>query len=118
MIHLAARAIRGAVQVAADTHEEIEKATVALVREVLRKNGLDADGIEALFFTVTPDLTANIPPLALVEEGSFQVPSLCAAEPRWDGEMPRVIRVMAFVRKDRGEPIEHVYLNGTAATRP
>ncbi|GAA2236306.1 chorismate mutase [Streptomyces amakusaensis] len=112
------RAIRGAIQVSANTHEDIAQATVTLVDAVMGKNGLESTDVEALFFTMTSDLTANIPPLAIVERGSVDAPCLCSAEPRWDGEMPRVIRLMALVHKGRDEALEHVYLNGTAPTRP
>ncbi|MCS0602956.1 chorismate mutase [Streptomyces sp. LP11] len=112
------RAVRGATGVRADTRQDIRTATEDLVRELLGHNGLAAADVEALFFTVTPDLTADIPPLVLQERGVLNVPCLCSAEPRWDGEMPRVIRVMALVHADRDASLEPVYLSGAAATRP
>ncbi|MFD3496971.1 chorismate mutase [Streptomyces sp. NPDC058676] len=112
------RAVRGAIRSDANTREAIARATVDLVDGVLQKNDLRPEDIEALMFTMTSDLTADIPPLVLAEQGVLDVPCLCAAEPRWDGEMPRVIRVMAFVRKGPDQPLEHVYLSGAAPTRP
>lgn len=118
MKHVISRAIRGAIGVAENAHEEIAHATVTLVEAVLRRNALEPSDVEALIFTMTPDLTANIPPLVLSEKGVLDVPCLCTAEPHWDGEMPRVIRLMAFVHRERTTPVEHVYLNGAAPTRP
>lgn len=117
-MHLTVRAVRGAVRPDANTREAIARATVDLVDAVLRKNGLRPADVEALMFTMTPDLTADIPPLVLAEQGVLDVPCLCAAEPRWDGEMPRVIRMMAFVRSGREHTLKPVYLGGAAPTRP
>jgi chorismate mutase len=115
---LTVRAVRGAVRPDANTREAIARATVDLVDAVLRKNGLRPADVEALMFTMTPDLTADIPPLVLAEQGVLDVPCLCAAEPRWDGEMPRVIRMMAFVRSVPEQTLEPVYLGGAAPSRP
>ncbi|MEV6078389.1 chorismate mutase [Streptomyces sp. NPDC052069] len=112
------RAIRGGVRVDANTREAIASATIALVGAVMERNGLRPDDIEALIFTMTADLTADIPPLVIAEQGVLDAPCLCMAEPRWDGEMPYVIRVLVFARRDRDEPVEHVYLAGASAARP
>ncbi|KER05052.1 chorismate mutase [Photorhabdus temperata] len=113
------RAIRGAVQVAADTPELIAKGTVEMVSQVIASNDLHHTDLISIFFTVTPDLTSELPPLAVQEAGWVQIPMLCAAELHSQRMIPRVIRMLAHVhwRKQRSEP-SNVYLPGTTPARP
>lgn len=112
------RALRGGTGVREDSREAIAAATLTLVRELLARNRLAADDVECLWFTVTPDLTADIPPLVLREHRLLDVPVLCAAEPVWDGHAERTIRVMALARVDPGREIRNVYLSGASRDRP
>lgn len=113
------RAIRGAVQVAEDTPEEIAKGTLSVMREILSVNRLYPANLVSVFFTVTPDLTSELPPLVLKEEGWNYLPTLCAAELSTAMMIPRVIRVLVHVEwlQPHSEP-QHVYLPGTTAVRP
>ena len=70
------RAIRGATAVDADTPDAIHAATGALVREIMRRNQLEADQIISAVFTATPDLTSAFPALAAREAGWHAVPML------------------------------------------
>ncbi|WP_223830514.1 chorismate mutase [Nocardiopsis quinghaiensis] len=80
-------------------------------------SGSPADA-ECLWFTMTPDLTADVPPLVLCEHRMLDVPMLCASEPDWDGRVHHTIRVMALARVDAGREIDHVYLDGATRDRP
>ncbi|MEY9212380.1 chorismate mutase [Thermobifida halotolerans] len=112
------RAVRGGTGVGGDTREAVAEATVRLVRELVDANRLAPADVECLWFTVTPDLTAEIPPLALRESRLLDVPMLCAAEPDWDGQAPHTIRVMALARLDGRREPRHVYLEGAGPQRP
>ncbi|PDP85669.1 chorismate mutase [Glycomyces fuscus] len=112
------RAVRGGTGVGGDTREAIASAVLALVRGVLDRNGLSPDDVECLWFTVTPDLTADVPPLVLREHRLLDVPVLCAAEPVWDGAPTRTVRLMALVRVAPGHEVRHVYLDGATRDRP
>jgi len=112
------RAIRGAVQVDANSREAILEGTTELVAEVVARNDLTTDDVISVLFTVTPDLTAEFPALAARKLGFDDVPLICANEIPVPGAMPRVVRLMAHV--DTGRPrseVQHVYLRGAAALR-
>ena len=112
------RAIRGAVQVDANSREAILEGTTELVAEVVSRNDLTTDDVISVLFTVTPDLTAEFPALAARKLGFHDVPLICANEIPVPGAMPRVVRLLAHV--DTGRPrsaVQHVYLRGAAALR-
>lgn len=112
------RAIRGGIGVSENSPESIRQATLILIDAVISENHIDKSDVECLWFTVTSDLTADIPPLALREKGSIDVPALCAVEADWDGGAPRTIRVLALVRLPEGAVVQHVYLEGASRDRP
>jgi chorismate mutase len=112
------RAIRGAVQVAANAREAILDATAELVTEVMTRNDLSTDDVISVIFTATPDLTAEFPALAARKIGFHEVPLLCATEIDVPGALPRVVRLLMHVDTARSRPeIQHVYLRGAAALR-
>lgn len=115
---MAVRAIRGAVQVEADEREQVLEATVELVSEVMRRNGLTPDDVISVLFTSTPDLTSEFPALAARGLGFAEVPLMCATEIAVPHALPRVVRLMAHVETDRPRSdIQHVYLRGAQALR-
>ena len=115
---MAVRAIRGAIQIDANEREQILDGTSELVREVLRRNGLDNDDLISIVFTATPDLTAEFPAYAARLMGMTDVPLLCATEIAVPGAMPRVLRLLAHVETERSRSqLAHPYLRGAAALR-
>src|SRR4051794_10362168 len=115
---MAVRAIRGAIQVDADTRDEILEGSAELVREVLKRNDLVADDIISILFTATPDLTAEFPAYAARLLGLTDVPLMCASEIAVPGALPRTLRLLAHVDTDRDRAeVRHVYLRGAAALR-
>jgi chorismate mutase len=112
------RAIRGAIQIAADDREDILDGTSELVTEVMKRNGLTTDEVISVIFSATPDLRAEFPALAARSLGFQEVPLLCCTEIDVPGAMPRVVRLMMHVETglDRAE-VQHVYLRGAAALR-
>ncbi|GLW30921.1 chorismate mutase [Actinoplanes regularis] len=113
------RAIRGAIQIDRDQPELVHEATRKLFRTLMEWNGLAADQLVSLFFTMTPDLRSAFPAAAVREAGVGDVPMMCATEVAVPGALPRVIRLMAHVETalDRAE-IRHPYLTGAAQLRP
>lgn len=112
------RAIRGGIVVAEDSRDAIGEATIGLIKAILEANGLNQGGIECLWFTVTPDLRSEIPPLALRERGGFDVPALCAVEADWSRQPARTIRVLALARLPADAVVEHVFRGGASRDRP
>ncbi|MBO3745331.1 chorismate mutase [Streptosporangiaceae bacterium NEAU-GS5] len=112
------RAVRGAIQVESDDRESILAGTTELVSAVMERNRLTTDDVISVFFTATPDLTAEFPALAARKLGFHDVPLLCAAEIDVPGALPRVVRLMAHINTERSrQDIEHVYLRGAVALR-
>jgi chorismate mutase len=112
------RAIRGAIQVAANDREAILDGTTELVTEVITRNDLTAGDVISVIFTASPDLTAEFPALAARKIGFHDVPLLCASEIDVPGALPRVVRLLMHVEtpKPRSE-LQHVYLRGATALR-
>jgi chorismate mutase len=117
-VTVAVRAVRGAIQVADDTREEILEGSAELVRAVLERNDLTADDVISIVFTATPDLTAEFPAYAARLLGLTDVPLLCASEIAVPGALPRTLRLLAHVETDKPRAdLRHAYLRGAAALR-
>lgn len=112
------RAIRGAIQVSANTVAEIAAGVKELMPAILQANEIEIDDLISVIFTATPDLTADFPAASAREIGFGAVPLICASEIAVPGALERVIRVMVhanFASED-GE-ITHIYLKGATALR-
>lgn len=111
---MAVRAIRGAIQVDADTRDDILEGSAELVTTVLKRNALGPEDIISIVFTAT----AEFPAYAARMLGLTDVPLLCASEIAVPGALPRTLRLLAHVDTDlsRAE-LRHVYLRGAAALR-
>jgi len=115
---MAVRAIRGAIQIDADSRAEILEASAELVAEVLHRNALSRGDVISILFTVTPDLAAAFPAYAARKMGLAEVPLMCATEISAPGALPRVLRLLAHVETERARrDIGHAYLRGAAALR-
>lgn len=111
-------ALRGATTVDADTKEEIERKTQALVREMLERNEIMHDDLVSIIFTATDDVTAEFPATAARALGLGDVPLLCARELGITHGMKHTIRVMMhFYGEQSRKELHHVYLEGTRALR-
>jgi chorismate mutase len=115
---VAVRALRGATQVDADERSQILDRSAELVSAVLERNELVSDDIISIWFTATPDLSAEFPAYAARLLGLTDVPLMCATEMSVPGALPRVLRLLAHVDtpKPRAE-MRHVYLHGARALR-
>lgn len=112
-------AIRGATTVCENTKTEIEKATIELVAQMLEKNDITADNIEAALFSATRDITAAYPAAAMrkIPDMKF-IPLFDAQEMEVEGSLRLCIRALFFTDLDKKkDEICHVYLNGAADLR-
>jgi chorismate mutase len=115
---MAVRAVRGAIQVDADTRDNILEGSAELVTAVLERNALTSEDIISILFTATPDITAEFPAYAARLLGLTDVPLMCASEISVPGALPRTLRLLAHVETDRPRSeLRHVYLRGAAALR-
>lgn len=112
------RAVRGAIQVADNTRDEVLDGATELVLGVMQRNGIEPDDLISILFTATPDLTAEFPAYAARQLGLTDVPLMCASEIAVPGALPRTLRLLAHVETSRPRSeIRHVYLRGAAALR-
>src|SRR2546423_1662731 len=82
------RAARGAITVALDTRGSVLDATERVLRELLRRNDLEADDVVSIVFTATSDIRSAFPAEAARRMGLQSVPLLDARELDVDGALP------------------------------
>lgn len=115
---MSVRAIRGAIQVEANSAEAIAAGTKELLSEILRANSLEVEQVISVLLTATPDLNAAFPAAAAREVGFESTPLLCAVEIDVKGALERVVRAMVTVEFERSpSEISHIYLGGAKALR-
>ncbi len=113
------RGIRGAVDVASNSKEEILSKTRTLLEAMVRENKVKAADVATAFFSLTPDLNAEFPAIAARQMGWTDVPLMCAAELGVPGAMERVVRILLLVNtKTPAAKIRHQYLGNTPRLRP
>jgi len=112
-------AVRGAIDVPANTARDIQERTARLLSALVEANGLDPARIVSAVFTTTADLDADFPAHAARRLGWTDVPMLNAREIPVPGSMPRVVRVLLTVSGVAfGARLRPLYLDGAAALRP
>jgi chorismate mutase len=112
------RAIRGAVQVTANTPEAIGAGVKELVQAMMRSNSLTPSDVISVIFTSTPDLTAAFPAAACREIGFESVPLLGAVEVDVPEALDKTVRVMMHCTTSvTQEKISHIYLHGAQSLR-
>jgi len=109
------RAIRGAIQVEANTPEAIASGVHELLPAILKANEIKSEDVISVILTCTPDLNAAFPAAFAREIGFGAVPLLCAVEMDVPGSLPLVIRVL--LHAELGSPANHIYLRGATALR-
>ncbi len=116
---MSVRGIRGAVNIASNTKEEILTKSKELLEAILAANRVKPADIAAAIFTLSPDLNADFPAYAARQLGWTDVPLMCARELDVPGAMEKVIRVLLLVNsKTPPSKIRHQYLGDTPRLRP
>lgn len=116
---MAVRGIRGAIDVARNSREEILSATGELLRAMVRVNRIRARDVAAAIFSLTPDLDAEFPAIAARRMGWSDVPLMCCCELPVPGAMKRVVRILLLVNtRTAPSRISHQYLGKTPQLRP
>jgi chorismate mutase len=115
---VALRALRGATTVDVDEPAHITERVVALLTEMLARNGADHDSLVSIVFTTTADIRSMFPAAAARTMGLGDVPLLGALEADIEGGTPRCVRVLMHLTTEvpRAE-LRHVYLEGARNLR-
>jgi len=114
------RGIRGATTVDANAAEAIRERTLELLGILISSNGLRPEDVASATFTVTGDLDAEFPALAVrTLPGWGDVPLLCAREIPVPGALERCIRVLLHWNTDRSQSeVRHAFVRGARGLRP
>ncbi|MSO43104.1 MAG: chorismate mutase [Candidatus Planktophila sp.] len=110
------RAIRGAIQVSANTPAAIGDGVKELITTIMRSNSLTPESVISVFFTSTPDLTAAFPAATCREIGFESVPLIGAVEVDVPGALDKTIRVMLHCQSNTSS-VSHIYLHGAQSLR-
>lgn len=105
------RGIRGATTLEADTKEQVTERTVALLTEMMSRNGISREDLVSIVFTATGDITSEFPAAAARTIGISEVPLLCAREIDVVGAVERCIRILMLAYTSAApDALRHVYL--------
>jgi len=114
------RGIRGATTVARNDAGAIYDATVELLTTIVRLNGVRAEDVGYIWFTVTDDLNAAFPAdAARAGLGWTEVPLICGREIPVPGALERCVRALiAWNTATTQADVRHVFLRGARSLRP
>ena len=114
------RGVRGATTVGANEPGEIVARTVELLARMVAENGIRPEDVVSALFTVTDDLDAEFPAVAVRGlEGWGNVPLLCASEIPVPGSLGRCVRILLHWNADLpATDVQHVFLRGARELRP
>lgn len=112
------RAIRGATT-AENTRDDILNAAREMIEQIISRNSLKTEDMVCIMFSLTPDLDAVFPAVAVRELGICNVPLMDYAQPNVQNALKGCIRVMVLTNSDKSlDDMHHVYLKGAKALRP
>lgn len=113
------RGVRGAITLESNTVDEIKKATVELLTQMIEKNNIDKKDISSAIFTLTKDINAIYPAKIAREELNFDsVPMMCFNELEIEGSLKMCLRVLLSINTNlKQSEINHVYLKGAQVLR-
>jgi chorismate mutase len=114
------RGIRGATTVERNEAEEILTATSELLQAIVEANDFRPEDIGSVFITVTADITAIFPAVAIRSLVGWElVPLMCSLEVPVENALPKCIRLMVQINTTKSQAeIAHVYLKEAKALRP
>jgi chorismate mutase len=114
------RGIRGATTVAKNDATAMYEATLELLNTIVRLNGVRAEDVGYIWFTVTDDLNAAFPAdAARAGMGWTEVPLICGREIPVPNALERCVRVLlAWNTPKTQTEIRHVFLHAARVLRP
>jgi chorismate mutase len=114
------RGVRGATTVSRDDAAAITERTLELLRVLIDANGLRPEELASAIFSVTQDLDAEFPALAVRElDGWGEVPLLCVREIPVPGSLGHCVRVLLHWNTERSQrEVRHAFLRGARELRP
>lgn len=112
------KGIRGAITVDENSKSAIKFATLELLNEIVRQNGIDKRMISHAIFTLTNDLNAEFPAkFARTDFGWDNVAMMCYHELDVPDALPKCLRVLVVINCDDNFVPNFVYLKGAQNLR-
>ncbi len=113
------RAIRGATTVNENSVDEINSATIELLKEITRQNQISEGDIISIIFSVTSDINAAFPATAARLMGWTRTAMMCTYEIDVPGSLRKCIRVMMHIETEKSiNALKYVYLREAKRLRP
>lgn len=114
------RGVRGATTVSRNDAAAITERTLELLRVLIDSNGLLPEDLASAIFSVTDDLDAEFPALAVrALTGWEEVPLLCVREIPVPGSLGHCVRVLLHWNTERTQrEVRHAFLRGARDLRP
>ena len=110
--------IRGATTATENSVEEIERAVVELIDELITRNNIIKKNLLSIIFTATKDLDACFPAsIARKCNGLDSVAFLDCQQMYVSSDVEFCIRIMAQVLLPLNNPVNHPYLRGASKLR-
>ncbi|MBQ9688833.1 chorismate mutase [bacterium] len=112
------KGIRGAITVGENTQDGMRTATVELLQELVKKNGIKKDMISHVIFSVTKDLDKAFPAkFARIDLGWSETAMMCFNEADVENALKMCIRVLVVVNCENDFVPQFVYLRGAKDLR-
>ncbi|MDE7454544.1 MAG: chorismate mutase [Clostridia bacterium] len=103
-------AIRGAI-CASNNVQDISEQSVELIKQILEKNNLTSDDVDAIIFTATVDLDACYPAEAVRKHFDMtNTAFMCVQEMYVKGSLDHYIRTCVFTSKLSQNECKHCYI--------
>jgi chorismate mutase len=117
---MSTRGVRGATTVTRNDAAAITERTLELLRVLVDSNGLRPEELASAIFSVTRDLDAEFPALAVrALPGWEDVPLLCVREIPVPGSLGHCVRVLLHWNTERSQrEVRHAFLRGARELRP
>jgi chorismate mutase len=117
---MATRGVRGATTVDRNDAGAVRERTLELLRILVASNGILPEDLASATFTVTEDVDAEFPAIAVRSlPGWEEVPLLCGREIPVPDSLPLCIRALLLWNTERPQrDVRHAFLHGARALRP
>lgn len=117
-MEMLSKGIRGAITVEENTAESIKSATLELLAELTKRNGISQENISHVIFTLTKDLNKAFPAKFAREDfGWDKVAMMCFHELDVENSLEMCLRILVVINCDKDFIPQFVYLKGANQLR-
>lgn len=112
------KGIRGAITIENNTPQNIEEATLELLKELVEQNSIEKKNISHVIFTLTQDLNAAFPAKFAREKlGWDTIAMMCFNELDVPNSLEKCLRILLVLNCEENFEPKFVYLKGAERLR-